>query len=571
MKRVLFTANILLALLLASCGKPQGDSDDAKTFPSNIIGGERTTEFKAVVALIDEQGEPFCTGFIIDKKTVGTAAHCLTDDGTNHLSKVFVGSSITNDTSNDGEFYPVDYFRIANQYRPTTSIVEQNIHRKLPKFPGLAGTDFGYIVLQKEIDIFENEIVPIITEKQARESLNADTEVIAVGFGYTQVDTASATNMFGKKHVVQFNVDDVFEDAFLADEFGVKSVWIGDSGGPIYYRDPEGNLAIVGISSRIIFARGSVSMNIGSETVAVYTRADIAIKWIRSDQLVYSIEKTMSDEQQIVILRNALALYPYNSDATQRLNAIYLKQNRFKDAWDLLLSKPDGVNSVITTNHSFIVDIWKPLINKTVQSNDFNLIQKYCKEIINIGNDELGGQIPKRKGADHHRSNYLELYRYFMQSAVHETNMLHDVDFSTVTAMACFDNYQNHRDAILRFLFKIEDKQLQLKAFRILFMYSSDVNDWIDDGGGGGSLLHTIAHLDNEDIAIDLSLLAFRHVSNIESLQRIASWKCDKYYTSLSKRKCGYRKPHQVAKRNGYHRLAALLFWGPDTIFTSHL
>ena len=75
-------------------GKADGRGIEGVEGPSastpRIVGGERTPDYPAVVALLDDQHGHFCTGTLIGERTVLTAAHCI--DEWVPVSAVYFGS-----------------------------------------------------------------------------------------------------------------------------------------------------------------------------------------------------------------------------------------------------------------------------------------------------------------------------------------------------------------------------------------------------------------------------------------------------------------------------------------------
>lgn len=78
----------LILIVTISCGKKHNHFDK-KIIHSNIVSGEEVTvnEFENVVALLLDN-KSFCTGTLIDEKTILTAAHCI-----DLLAKLFIERS----------------------------------------------------------------------------------------------------------------------------------------------------------------------------------------------------------------------------------------------------------------------------------------------------------------------------------------------------------------------------------------------------------------------------------------------------------------------------------------------
>lgn len=237
------------------------------TITDRIVGGSvvRDKTFHDCVAVISGCGG--CTGTLIAKNVVVTAGHCECDNG--DASRVFVGNDT--DKENEGKWI--------------------NVAKQVPH-PQPVKNDLMLLVLESEItDVQPRKIAP-------SDMIDKATNARVVGFGNTnsagtlgyglkrQVDVPIVSNSCQGHPDLQDSLEKLSDQEYYACHPGTELVagkplldlntCRGDSGGPLYISDGEGDWLLAGATSR-----GTANSSRPCGDGGIYVRVDKYLDWIR--------------------------------------------------------------------------------------------------------------------------------------------------------------------------------------------------------------------------------------------------------------------------------------------------
>ncbi|MBO9666224.1 MAG: trypsin-like serine protease [Bdellovibrio sp.] len=237
MKFKRLSSTLLLGLLVAGCSASQDYS--FKGVGDGIIGGRAVTSTDPVrfstVSLM-EKGYPnttpflsFCTGTLISKNLVVTAAHCVASRAG---SDIFVGFGESIPFKGDDHlmvkaerFYFHPKFKVVTIQGPEQSY-------------STSYNDVALIKLSK--DAPEGFIPAPILEDS--DQLRVGTSLLAAGIGVTDDEEFTSAKSMNRVEVTYAGADGEF---LISDQRNNKGICYGDSGGPAYLETSHG-LVVVG-------------------------------------------------------------------------------------------------------------------------------------------------------------------------------------------------------------------------------------------------------------------------------------------------------------------------------------
>ncbi|CAN8071539.1 unnamed protein product [Agarophyton chilense] len=242
MARISFHLLILLFTLLAVIAQ-------SKHSQPRIVGGTRATEkvrrHLVNLALYGEgEDSQVCSGTILDRTHILTAAHCLYEDGSTfsyEYSYAYIGQKSFN-PSNAEEFYFSRAWIPKRYYRREDS-----------------GFDIAVIELDTEIP--DNLYYPVTMGDEPKPGRKA----IVAGYGLTSTDGdfpnfAMQTRVIARSFDDCENEDELAEEGVLKEKYLVCAVSVGypnkgktdscqgDSGGPLFFKQ-KGKLIQYGITA----------------------------------------------------------------------------------------------------------------------------------------------------------------------------------------------------------------------------------------------------------------------------------------------------------------------------------
>ena len=293
---------VTFSILLASCSGKQ-DVSIQKKISSKIFGGERVVEgeWKSVVSISKlsydgEVGKSFCTGTLIDERTVLSAAHCFSRVREYYMRSAAVTLENTDDS-----------------LRHYTRIKNIRIH------PQYKGEDFGYDFALIDLEGSAGVSAEDIIGASELSKISIGKEVDLVGFG--KIEDGSN----GIKFQVETKVRSDGETEFTAGGDG-KDTCSGDSGGPAFIKNELGNYEFFGVTSR---TPDDASVFCGDKTI--YGKVSTAMKWVRAERLIdLAIQK--NSKESIELLTKAKKLQPRYFKIYSTLGELYLKLGMYSKA-----------------------------------------------------------------------------------------------------------------------------------------------------------------------------------------------------------------------------------------------
>lgn len=259
-RRVLSISYLALGLLFTGCGESRYlPNEGYRALDQNIIGGSPVKASDSLrrsivgIQLIDPQSgvAGTCTGSIIDKDIVLTAAHCLAEEGLE--IRIVFGNDIRKVNSS-----PLTTLSTLphEDYKAHSEDSKQTHDLGLIHFEGTLPAGFAPAKMLSSKAVF--------SEQQ---------EVILAGYGVNNGVTSTGSGILRQVRVAI--LDPLFSPTEVAiDQTGGKGACNGDSGGPAYV-ESAGKLLLWGITSRGANGCGQNS---------IYTNAARYSSWISKNK-----------------------------------------------------------------------------------------------------------------------------------------------------------------------------------------------------------------------------------------------------------------------------------------------
>jgi hypothetical protein len=225
-----------------------------------ILGGRQTApgSYNYVVALLID-GKLQCTGTLIEKRTILTAAHCIhgfEDQVVAGRMTAVMGQNINQPTLPPTQIVSASYPRGSDIYRYNPQTYEHDI------------------AIVKSKDDIPATPQKIHTGQPVWSSILNRVSLTFVGYGYNRAGdgTLIASGILRELPWKASRADD-WRFYYSADARGLASTCSGDSGGPAFYQDPRTrDLLVVGVTSG-----GDRGCTWGADT-----RIDAHITWINA-------------------------------------------------------------------------------------------------------------------------------------------------------------------------------------------------------------------------------------------------------------------------------------------------
>lgn len=264
---------IKLAFLSAFAGLSVSCQKRAYNSEPKIVSGALVEENDPVylsTVSLDQAGKPVCSGFVLDKRTIVTAAHCITGWVKGSIHAVTFGSL------NRKLHQTVEVPGVQAMAHPNWK-KEELASGSIEPLPQSPKYDIGVIVLGEDAP----EWVKPIPVKTAGE-VAAGAVVVLAGYGQTRPQPSDSPmpefSGFLRKTQVQIaQINDAAKEFVWQSpkENPRTSSCHGDSGGPMFFQEKDGSLTMIGVTSR------SYSTDLDCKEKGIYTDVRAYLDWIQ--------------------------------------------------------------------------------------------------------------------------------------------------------------------------------------------------------------------------------------------------------------------------------------------------
>jgi hypothetical protein len=237
---------------------------------SGALVEENDPVYTSTVSL-DREGKAFCTGFVLDKRTIVTAAHCVANITQYASFSVAFGSK---NRTLQKIFALTGKHALAHPGWDKADLGRVDID-PLPQQPK---NDVGIIVLDEDAP----EWVKPLPIKEIGD-ISVGRDVIVAGYGLTNplpqdVATTEPRGFLRKTQGKLSAVNDAGKELIwdAPQDNPRASSCHGDSGGPMFYVEDNGSLTVIGVTSR------SYSLKTDCSQKGVYTDVRKHTEWIKT-------------------------------------------------------------------------------------------------------------------------------------------------------------------------------------------------------------------------------------------------------------------------------------------------
>ena len=284
---------VLSLLVLAACSQKNNQISDSKA--ANIMGGQEADatfqKKNGIVALLtfaksspeqEEYETSICTGTMVSRRLILTAAHCLAFPGAEAMAAVF-----TTSLQADGEPKVIDIVNV--EVHPNLNFTD---HWNIEFAKAPSQNDLLLVKLAEDAPAdFQIARLPNATTPK----LQRGNKVVVAGYGVTD----PIVNLVGKDpitgeititprpeylgegvlrfvedmEVLGLNFDKT--EFIMSDNNGTKGSCHGDSGGPSFAQQTDGSSVLVGITNRGTSPDGNCN------TEGIYANLIEQMIWVR--------------------------------------------------------------------------------------------------------------------------------------------------------------------------------------------------------------------------------------------------------------------------------------------------